>query len=196
MNNELLSKFKAPHIGVDEVGRGCLAGPVCAAAVVLLNSHTSYKDSKTLTPQRRKILSGEIHKNHQCGIGFATVEEIDEINILQASLLAMKRAVLDLKLSEGSVFVDGKYIIPNLNNFSQVPVIKGDSLMSSIAAASIIAKYFRDEWMNRLNKEYPGYQLDQNKGYGTASHRKIIQQKGATSIHRQSFKGVREYLPS
>ena len=196
MNNKPFSHFKKPHVGVDEVGRGCLAGPVCAAAVVLSHSRIHYKDSKTLTSQVRKTLSEEIQKEHQYGIGFATVEEIDEINILQASLLAMKRAVLDLKLNEGSIFVDGKDIIPNLNNFTQIPVIKGDSSISSIAAASIIAKHFRDEWMNRLSKEYPGYELDQNKGYGTALHRKLIQEKGATSIHRQSFKGVREYLHS
>ncbi len=193
-NENYLKKLKTPHIGVDEVGRGCLAGPVCAAAVVLNNPSSSYKDSKSLTPQVRQILSSEIQKNHQCGIGFATVEEIDEINILQASLLAMKRAILKLGLFEGSVLVDGKHIIPNLNKFMQIPIIKGDSLVLSIAAASIVAKHFRDEWMNRLDQEYPGYDLGQNKGYGTALHRKWIQEKGPSKIHRLSFKGVKEYL--
>ena len=194
-SDKYLKNLKTPHIGVDEVGRGCLAGPVCAAAVILEPSlNSSYKDSKSLTSKDRKKLSDEIHKNHQVGIGFATVEEIDQINILQASLLAMKRAVLKLKRDQGGVLVDGKHIIPNLNNFMQIPIIKGDSLISSIAAASIVAKHFRDQWMKDLDQEYAGYDLGRNKGYGTAEHKRLIQEKGPSPLHRRSFKGVKEYL--
>ena len=194
-NENFLKNLKTPHIGVDEVGRGCLAGPVCAAAVILSSSSTSsYQDSKSLTPQIRKTLSIEIQKKHHCGIGFATVEEIDGINILQASLLAMKRAVLKLSVPEGGLLVDGKHIIPNLNKFIQIAVIKGDSLIPSIAAASIVAKHFRDEWMDRLDQKYVGYGWSRNKGYGTALHRRLIQEKGPSPLHRRSFKGVKEYL--
>ena len=184
-------KLPHPHIGVDEVGRGCLAGPVCAAAVILNHNRTSYTDSKLLSPKERKHLSDDIYKNHQVAVAFSSVEEIDKINILQASLLAMKRAILNLNVTEAGVFVDGKDLIPNLNNFMQVPVIKGDLLINSISAASIVAKHFRDQWMIRLNKEYPGYRLDKHKGYGTKEHKKAIQELGPSFIHRKTFAGVK-----
>jgi len=184
-------KLPHPHIGVDEVGRGCLAGPVCAGAVILNHDETSYTDSKLLSPKEREDLSHDINKNHRVAVGFSSVEEIDRMNILQASLLAMRRAVLALKVSSGCVLVDGKDLIPNLNNFIQVSVIKGDLLVNSISAASIVAKYFRDQWMIRLNKEYPGYDLDQHKGYATKVHKKAIQELGPSRIHRKTFTGVK-----
>ena len=184
-------KIPHPHIGVDEVGRGCLAGPVCAGAVILNHNKTKYKDSKLLNAKERERLSQDIYQNHQVAVSFSSVEEIDRMNILQASLLAMKRAVLALNVIKGGVFVDGKDLIPNLNNFVQVPIIKGDLLVNSISAASIVAKHFRDQWMIRLNKEYPGYGLDQHKGYATKTHKKAIQELGPSLIHRKTFSGVR-----
>ena len=184
-------KFPQPHIGVDEVGRGCLAGPVCAGAVILNHNHTNYTDSKLLSSKERGRLSEDIHKNHQAAVAFASVEEIEKMNILQASLLAMKRAVLALKLKKGAVFVDGKYIIPDLSDFIQIPVIKGDLLISSISAASIAAKHFRDQWMIRLDQKYPGYGLSQHKGYPTKMHKKAIQELGPSPIHRKTFSGVK-----
>lgn len=184
-------KLPHPHIGVDEVGRGCLAGPVCAGAVILNHDQTNYKDSKLLSAKERKYLSEDIHKNHKVAVAFADVEEIEKMNILQASLLAMRRAVLALNTKTGGIFVDGKYLIPNLNNFMQIPVIKGDLLINSISAASITAKHFRDQWMIRLNQKYPGYGLDQHKGYPTKVHKKAIRELGPSPIHRKTFAGVK-----
>ncbi|MDE0152212.1 MAG: ribonuclease HII [Bdellovibrionales bacterium] len=181
-------KLPYPHIGVDEVGRGCLAGPVCAGAVILNHNNTNYTDSKLLNARERERLSQDIYKNHQAVVSFSSVEEIDQMNILQASLLAMKRAVLALNVSSGGVFVDGKDAIPDLDHFVQKPVIKGDLLVNSISAASIVAKHFRDQWMIRLSKEYPGYGLDQHKGYPTKVHKTAIQKLGLSLIHRKTFK--------
>ena len=182
----------SPHIGVDEVGRGCLAGPVCAGAVILNHNKINYTDSKLLSAQDRKRLSEEIYKNHQAVVSFSSVEEIDQMNILQASLLAMKRAVLALNVSSGSVFVDGKDVIPDLDRFIQKPIIKGDLLVNSISAASIVAKHFRDQWMIRLNREYPEYGLDQHKGYPTKAHKTALQKLGPSLIHRKTFSGVKQ----
>lgn len=184
-------KLLHPHIGVDEVGRGCLAGPVCAGAVILNHDHTNYTDSKLLNSKERMRLSQDIHENHQAAVAFASVEEIEKMNILQASLLAMRRAVLALKVKKGAVFVDGKYLIPDLNNFVQIPVIKGDLLINSISAGSIIAKHFRDQWMIRLDQKYPGYALNQHKGYPTKMHKKAIRELGPSPIHRKTFAGVK-----
>ncbi len=183
-------KLPLPHIGVDEVGRGCLAGPVCAGAVILNHDRVQYTDSKLLTPKKRADISKDIHQNHTTAVAFASVEEIDQLNILQASLLAMKRAVLALHVQTGGVFVDGKFLIPNLNNFVQAPVIKGDLLINSISAASIIAKHFRDQWMIRLNRQYPGYGLDRHKGYPVKAHKTAIEKLGPSPIHRRTFAGV------
>ncbi len=184
-------KLPPPHIGVDEVGRGCLAGPVCAGAVILNHNRNNYIDSKLLDSAERARLSQDIYKNHQVAVSFSSVEEIEKMNILQASLLAMKRAILALNITTGGVLVDGKYLISNLNNFMQIPIIKGDLLVDSISAASIVAKHFRDQWMIRLNKEYPGYGLDQHKGYATKAHKKAIQELGPSPIHRKTFAGVK-----
>ncbi len=186
----------APVIGVDEVGRGCLAGDVYAAAVIINceNDFAEYTDSKALSPRRRELLSEHIRKSHQFSIGIATVEEIDELNILQASLLAMKRAVLGLKVSTGHIIVDGHFRIPDLSGFAQTPLVKGDLRAAPVAAASIVAKVQRDFVMSRLEGEFPGYGLQKHKGYATEAHRNAIQELGPSRIHRKSFGGVKEYI--
>ena len=193
----------APVIGVDEVGRGCLAGPVYAAAVVL-NSHYSqfwnkYTDSKVLSPARREILSEEIIAHNQVGIGFASELEIEKFNILQASFIAMKRAIAQLfsnnkEVFRGHVLVDGHLKIPNLDGFVQTVVVKGDRRATPISAASIVAKVARDRLMAELAEEYPQYGFEKHKGYCTGEHQKAIQEFGPSPIHRRSFAGVREYL--
>ncbi|MEA5570226.1 ribonuclease HII [Calothrix sp. UHCC 0171] len=179
--------------GVDEVGRGALFGPVVAAAVILPQSAFSelitagINDSKKLSPLRRSILA------HQIGaiacdwrIGFASVAEIDQINILQASLLAMKRAVLKLSVQPTLCLIDGNYRVNGLL-MSQQTIIKGDSLSLAIAAASIIAKVWRDDLICRLAINYPQYDLARNKGYGSQRHLAAIQEYGVTRLHRKSF---------
>lgn len=186
----------APVIGVDEVGRGCLAGPVYAAAVIfksaLLNDQVT--DSKLLSEERREELADLILKEHHVGIGYATVEEIDEINILQASLLAMKRAVLQLGEKTGHVLIDGNQKIPNLNEFVQTTVVKGDLRVPVISAASIVAKVTRDRLMKQLAEQYPGYGFESHKGYSTVLHKNCIQEQGPCEVHRKTFSGVKEYL--
>lgn len=176
-----------PVIGVDEVGRGCLAGPVFAAAVIL-NKDVSYPDSKSISAQKRTTLATEIMKQYQYAIATASVKEIDRINILQASLLAMKRAVLKLSVSKGHILVDGSFSIPDLSNsFKQTTIIKGDSRAAPIAAASIIAKVTRDEWICKQDQLYPQYGFASHKGYATQKHRDALKQYGSCPLHRQSF---------
>lgn len=187
-------------IGCDEVGRGCLAGSVVAAAVILPNikykelSIKGVKDSKLLSVKKREELS-EIIKDIATVWSIAEVssKEIDKINIHNASLLAMKKAVEGLVLgsvAEASdlhyIFVDGKFEIPDLHINQQV-VIGGDNKVLSIAAASIIAKVYRDQLMEKLDKQYPGYGLEKHKGYATKLHRESIMKKGLSQIHRVSF---------
>jgi ribonuclease HII len=179
--------------GVDEVGRGALFGSVVAAAVVLPISaipqliELGVKDSKTLSPVKRQKLIQPI-KDLVTGwqIGSATVAEIDELNILQASLLAMRRAVLNLPVTPDLCLVDGNFSIPNLS-LTQKTVIKGDLRSPIIAAASILAKVWRDELITNLADQYPDYDLAQNKGYPTAKHRLAIARQGITPEHRRSF---------
>jgi ribonuclease HII len=180
--------------GVDEVGRGALFGSVVAAAVVLPLSaipqliELGVKDSKTLSPLKRQKLIQPI-KNLVTGwqISFATVAEIDELNILQASLLAMRRSVLNLPVSPDLCLIDGNFSIPNLS-LKQKTVIKGDLRSPIIAAASILAKVWRDELITNLADQYPEYDLARNKGYPTAKHRLAIARQGITPEHRRSFK--------
>ena len=190
-----------PVIGVDEVGRGCLAGPVFASAVILRSEALNHvlTDSKLLTPKKREELKTLILSNHHAALGSSSVEEIDELNILQASLLAMKRAVLDLtqrlQIKEAIVLVDGPYKIPDLDKcFQQTPMIKGDLNSPPISAASIVAKVTRDQLMSDLDTEYPGYGFSKHKGYLTKLHKDAIQRQGPCSIHRKSFAGVKEYF--
>jgi ribonuclease HII len=186
-----------PVVGVDEAGRGCLAGPVCAAAVILCDEidPTQFTDSKLLSAKRRDQLYEVIYTHCQVGVGFASVEEIFKINIFQASLLAMKRAIKALKVDVASVLVDGKFPVPGLK-VPQISLIKGELRASPIAAASIIAKVSRDRLMIELHEQFPQYGYIQHKGYATESHRAAIAKFGPTVHHRLSFAGVREHIRS
>lgn len=180
--------------GVDEVGRGALFGDVVAAAVILPKeaivplASLGVKDSKKLSPQRRHQLALEIKTVALAWqIASATVAEIDEINILQASLLAMKRAIANLAITPDICLVDGNQSIPDLP-IPQQTLVKGDERSITIAAASILAKVWRDEQITNLAATYPEYHLAQNKGYGTAQHLEALRQYGASPLHRQSFR--------
>jgi ribonuclease HII len=180
--------------GVDEVGRGALFGPVVAAAVILPASTlpnlagSGMKDSKQLTRLRRQKLAQEIQELAvDWSIGYATSTEIDQINILQASLLAMKRAVLKLKVQPDLCLIDGRQALVGLP-VPQKSLIKGDQRSLEIAAASIVAKVWRDDLIERLATKYPDYDLAANKGYGTERHRLALQQLGPSPQHRLSFR--------
>ena len=177
--------------GVDEVGRGSLIGPVYAAAVILNKSVNSkiLKDSKTLTKENREILFNYIKKNSIWATGKASVKEIDKINILQASLLAMKRAIKKLKKRPSQVLIDGNKI-PDLKNYNLRAIVKGDQKIPSISAASIIAKVTRDKFIKTLAKKNKGYNWDQNFGYGTNQHLKAIKKLGVNKHHRKTFSPI------
>ena len=177
--------------GVDEVGRGSLIGPVIAAAVILNKSINKnlLKDSKSLTKSKRETLSKYIKKNSVWSIGKASVKEIEENNILKASLLAMKRAILKLKKKPTIVLIDGNKI-PEIKNYKLKSIIKGDQKIPSISAASIIAKVTRDKMITNLGKKFKGYYLDKNSGYGTKQHLKAIKNLGITSEHRKTFSPI------
>ena len=175
-------------VGVDEVGRGCLAGPVIAAAVILKNDIPGLRDSKKLSKSKREELSSIIIQNSYYSFGSASVKEIDRINILQASLLAMKRAILNLSVEPGKIFVDGTHK-PDLDIDTQT-IVGGDSIVDEISAASIIAKVYRDNLMMQFDKKYPDYYFSSHKGYGTKIHKAAIKKHGITPIHRKTFKGV------
>lgn len=186
----------SPIIGVDEVGRGCLAGPVYAAAVIFKSDALNdlVTDSKLLSEKRREELADLILREHIVGIGSASVEEIDEINILNASLLAMKRAVEMLGVKNGHVLVDGNKKIPNLKGFEQSTIVKGDLRVAPISAASIVAKVTRDRLMKDLGAQYPHYGFEVHKGYSTPVHKQSIVAHGPCIAHRRSFAGVKEYV--
>ncbi len=191
------SHLAGPIIGVDEVGRGCLAGRVYAAAVILPQdyTHTEITDSKLIPENRRTEIANEIRKVAQVCVAFAEVEEIDEINILKASLLAMKRAIDGLGVKSGTVLVDGNQKIPQLAKcFEQITLIKGDLRAKPIGAASIVAKVERDQEMIKLAKQYPQYGFESHKGYASESHRKAIQEFGPCAIHRKTFCCVKEFI--
>lgn len=186
--------WSAPGLlaGVDEAGRGPLAGPVVAAAVILdeLQPIAGLADSKTLTARRRERLYDEIRaKALCCAIGEASVEEIDQLNILRATLLAMQRAVQGLRLKPARVLVDGNQL-PVLDMLAEA-VIKGDALVPAISAASILAKVHRDRWCSAVHVKFPQYGFDAHKGYGTAAHLQALREHGACAWHRQSFAPVR-----
>ncbi len=186
-----------PVIGVDEVGRGCLAGPVYAAAVIINPVHefSQFLDSKSISEKQREKLTVQIKKNHQWSVAFATVEEIECLNILQASLLAMKRAVLKLGLTKGHVLVDGNQKIPNLDCFlKQTTLIKGDLRAAPISAASILAKTTRDRLLTEMAIQWPDYGFEKHKGYSTQFHKQAIRQFGPCAIHRKTFSGVKEWV--
>jgi ribonuclease HII len=180
---------------VDEAGRGPLAGPVVAAAVILddLNPIKGLADSKTLTAARREKLYDEIRaKALCCSVAEASVAEIDEINILQATMLAMRRAVEGLRLKPVKVLVDGNRI-PTLDVLAEA-IVKGDSKVQAISAASILAKVTRDRWCAELHAKYPQYGFDQHKGYGTAQHLAALNEFGACPEHRHTFAPVTAVL--
>lgn len=186
--------------GVDEAGRGPLAGPVVAGCVILAQDcdYLPFKDSKKLTAARRDDLFDLLTNSDAIiGVGLASAEEIDQINILQASLLAMKRAVhgcaAHLSCLPGFLLVDGTFTVPM--DLPQQPLVRGESKSASIAAASIIAKVSRDRLMAEYHEQYPQYNLLQHKGYPTRAHRRAIADHGPSPIHRKTFKGVREYCP-
>ncbi|MEO5615388.1 MAG: ribonuclease HII [Cypionkella sp.] len=184
------------HIaGVDEVGRGPLAGPVTAAAVILdpANVPPGLADSKALTAARRDALYDAILATAHCCIAHASVEEIDQLNILRASHLAMERAVAGLAQVPDHILIDGNLIPANLKGRAQA-IIKGDAKSLSIAAASIIAKVARDRIMVDLAQQYPGYGWEANAGYPTKLHQSALLNLGVTPAHRRSFKPVHKML--
>lgn len=182
--------FGKTIIGVDEAGRGPLAGPVVAAAVVIDEYFEDFElinDSKKLSEKKREKLFDIIIEKCSVGVGIATVEEIDSLNILNANFLAMRRALEDLD-KKGYVLVDGNQLIREYKG-EQEFVIKGDGKSLSIAAASIIAKVTRDKIMEKLDIEYPQYEFIKHKGYGTKVHREKILEHGPSPCHRKSFLG-------
>ena len=181
--------------GVDEVGRGSLIGPVYAAAVIL-NKNINVKilkDSKTLKKNEREILSDYIKKNSIWAIAKASKNEIEKLNILQASLLAMKRAIKKLKKKPSLVLIDGNKI-PEMNNYKIKAVIKGDTKIPAISAASIIAKVARDNFIVSLSKKNKGYHWNKNFGYGTKEHLAAIKKLGVSPHHRKTFMPVAKLL--
>ena len=181
--------------GVDEAGRGPLMGPVVAAAVILdeLNPIKGLADSKKLTPLKREKLYDEIRAKALCfSVAQASVEEIDTLNILQATMLAMKRAVEGLRLKPHKVLVDGNRL-PVLTMLSEA-IVKGDGLVPAISAASILAKVHRDRWCAEIDLQYPQYGFAGHKGYGTAAHLAALIEHGACPQHRRSFAPVAEVL--
>lgn len=175
--------------GCDEAGRGCLAGSVYAAAVILPDGYDnpSLNDSKQLSAAKRKRLRDEIVRDAQAwAVGVVTPEEIDHINILRASILAMHRALDQLAVIPEAVIVDGNRFLP-YRDLPYATIVKGDGKYQAIAAASILAKTYRDEYMERLAQEFPRYGWQSNKGYPTPQHREAIRQYGVTPYHRKSF---------
>jgi ribonuclease HII len=182
--------------GVDEAGRGPLAGSVVAAAVILDENFPidGLTDSKKLSASRRATLELQIKQRAKAwAIAESSQLEVDEINILQASLLAMKRAVLALKLKPGQVLIDGNRL-PHLDGYQMLAIVRGDLSEPCISAASILAKEYRDRQMLELDRLYPQYQFARHKGYPTALHRQLLQEHGVSPVHRRSFRPVRDLL--
>jgi ribonuclease HII len=180
--------------GIDEAGRGPWAGPVVSAAVILneKNIPDGLNDSKKLSEKKRLSLYSSIYNFHFVGVGISSIEEIDSMNVLQATFLSMKRAVEDLNPQPEYILVDGN-LDPGLN-FKTKCIIKGDSISISIAAASVIAKVTRDNLMLKLDKEFPDYNWKKNKGYGTAEHRNALELHGPCKYHRKSFSPINKML--
>ena len=194
-------EYRAAHgitllCGVDEAGRGPLAGPVCAAAVVLPPGVEipGVTDSKKISEKRREVLFEEIcEKALAFGIATASVEEIEELNILQADFLAMRRALAMLTVTPERILVDGNQLPPGLENGE--PLVKGDAKSASVAAASILAKVSRDRYMLELDKQYPEYEFAKHKGYPTQLHYEKIKAHGISPVHRLSFlKNLSEHI--
>ena len=182
--------------GVDEVGRGCLAGPVVSAAVILKKGINLklLKDSKKITFRKRENISEHIKENSYFAIGIATVEEILKLNILHASLLSMKRAINQLMIKPDITLIDGNFAPADIKNYRTI--INGDEKVKAISAASIIAKVYRDRLMIKLSKKFSNYAWDRNFGYGTKAHLKGLKKFGITAHHRKGFKPVHKILSS
>jgi ribonuclease HII len=195
-NKKKNRKFESQNLmkilaGVDEVGRGSLIGPVYAAAIILNKSidRKLLKDSKSLSKGQREELFSYIKKNSVWAIGQSSIKEIEKINILQASLLAMKRAILKLKKKPTLVLIDGNKL-PILNDYKLKYVIKGDQKIPCISAASIVAKVSRDRFITTLSKKLKNYGWDTNSGYGTKEHLRAIKKFGITKYHRKTFSPI------
>jgi ribonuclease HII len=182
--------------GVDEVGRGCLAGPVVSSAVILKESVnlSILKDSKKITFKKRIEIAEHIKLNSIYAIGVASVEDIFNLNILQAALLSMKRAIDKLSVKPELILIDGNFAPKGLANFKTI--INGDEKIKSISAASIVAKVYRDQLMIKLSKKFQNYAWERNFGYGTKAHMEGLQKFGVTSHHRKSFKPIHKMLSS
>jgi ribonuclease HII len=181
--------------GVDEVGRGSLVGPVYAAAVILKKNldKKKLKDSKKLTKKNREILEKYIKKNSYWSIGSASLYEIEKLNILNASLLAMKRAIKKLNKKPSHILIDGNRV-PKMNNYNLKYVVKGDEKIPEISAASIIAKVARDKLITKMSKKFNRYYWDKNAGYGTKLHLIAIKKFGVTKHHRKTFSPIHNIL--
>lgn len=187
---------KLTEAGCDEAGRGCLAGPVFAAAVVLPKNYKNklLNDSKQLSEKKRDLLRIEIEKEAlSFGVGIVTNLEIDKINILNASFLAMHRAIDQLTINPELLLIDGNRF-NSYNNIKHECIVKGDSKFLSIAAASVLAKTYRDEFVQKMHSEFPNYNWDKNKAYPTKAHRDAIHRFGTTPYHRMSFKLLPQQL--
>jgi ribonuclease HII len=183
------SKYKL-EVGTDEAGRGCLAGPVVAAAVILPDNfnHPLLNDSKQLTEKQREKLRPFIEKNALAyAVAFVDAPKIDEINILQSSILAMHKSIQKLKIKPEFIIVDGNKF-KSFNNIPHQTIVKGDAKFMSIAAASVLAKTYRDDYMQKIAKEFPNYFWEKNKGYPTKQHRNGIRAFGTTKYHRKTFR--------
>jgi len=187
---------KVLEVGTDEAGRGCLAGPVVAAAVILGEgfSHPFLNDSKQLSEKKRKELRPFIEENALAyAVSFIDEQEVDSLNVLQASITGMHRAIAGLSIEPEFIIVDGNKFKP----YKDIPyetIVKGDAKFMSIAAASVLAKTYRDDFMEKIHNEFPAYNWKKNKGYPTKEHRNAIRQFGATKYHRKTFKLLPEQL--
>lgn len=196
LNQDQLFKIQQYHCGVDEAGRGPLAGRVYAAAVILDSNKpiTGLADSKILSEIKREELYQEIiAKSLAYSVAYCDVAEIDKLNILQATFLAMRRAIEGLNIMPSLALIDGNHIPPKLNIKAQA-IIRGDSLIAEISAASILAKVSRDNNMRELDRQYPGYGFARHKGYCTKEHLAAINKYGVLPIHRKTFAPVKAYL--
>ncbi len=180
--------------GVDEVGRGCLAGPVVSAAVIFKKGIdlNILKDSKKISFNKRLEIAEHVKLNSYYAIGISTVEEIFKLNILQASLLSMKRAIIKLSIKPKLILIDGNFAPEGIKNFKTI--IRGDEKIKVISAASILAKVFRDRLMIKLSEKFSNYAWESNFGYGTKTHLKSLKKFGITSHHRKGFKPIHKIL--